>query len=181
MSALELTEAKKHLNITTQGDDTELQNAIDVAEAAIGQRVGPLIPTEVTVRVAGRRSTLALPVTPVISLTAVTMDGAATVVNVADLDVDSDIGLLAYAQPRRFSGGYYTVTYMAGWVDPPPDLLWAVKEMLRHLWTTQRASLSGRPSLTGEQQQEAAVPFGTFSLPNRVLELLEPYMEVAIG
>lgn len=174
MSVLLLPDAKTHLNITVATYDAELQDTIDAAERAIENRVGPLAPRPVTSRVPGGGALL-LPVTPVVSLTSVTSVGRyPTALVVADLLLDREAGVVT--GPARFAASSYEVTYSAGWSVLPDDLLQAVKQMLRHLWESQRRS-SSRP---GSSSPESA-PAPTYLIPNVVAQLLEPYMLPAVG
>lgn len=59
------------------------------------------------------------------------------------------------------------VTYVAGYVTVPADLQHAAMVLVKHLWETQR----------GPQGRVGATPDGSsYSFPNRVLEILAPYM-----
>lgn len=168
MPVLTLDEVTTHLNITTSGHDEELYGFIAAAEAAVAARVGPLEPQAVTSRIPGRRQVLLLPSAPVLSLTSVaTSDGAA--VDVTTLMLDSDAGTVEYADGTRFTASRYDVTYVAGFDYLPDDLSLGIKELVRHLWSTQRGA-AARP---GSAVQEPQGPGYLF--PNRVLELLEPY------
>lgn len=169
MSTVPLADVKAHLNITGTNDDTELQAVIDAAEAAIAKRVGPLAPTSVTVRVDGARAGLALPVTPVVSLTSVTpVNGTALTVG----DLYQANGIITYPTGLTFSAPYgYDVVYVAGYSTLPADLVLAVKEMCRHLWRSQRGSGVRRPG--SGAPEPTATP--TFLFPYVVTSLIEPY------
>lgn len=142
MAVLDLPDAKAHLNITSTTHDAELPLFIAAAEAAVAKRVGPLEPTEVTERVRGGCAALSLSTLPVLEVTEVTDAGGGTV-DVADLYVSD--GLVVREDGGGFASRWYDVTYSAGRaVDAlPADLLQAVKELLRHLWRTQRGAVSG--------------------------------------
>jgi hypothetical protein len=64
-----------------------------------------------------------------------------------------------------------SITYVAGYVNPPMAAKQGVLEIIRHLWQTQRGSMSvmGRP-LGGDELYTTA----TYSLPRRAMELLDP-------
>lgn len=170
MSVLSLANAKTHLNVTTTKDDGEIQALIDAAEAAIAQRVGPLKPTTVTARVSGSTA-LVLPVCPVLSLSTV-VDDAGTAVTLGDLSVDLDAGVVTYLTGARFPT-YFTVVYQAGRNPCPADILLAVKELVRHLWMTQRnpALFPGSSISDGP----ASVPGAAYLMPYRVQELIAPH------
>lgn len=165
MSVLDLADAKAYLNITSSDFDSELQTFIDAAEAAIAQRVGPLSTSSVTKRVPGYAWSLHLPIYPAVSLTSVTPVGGSAL-TLADLYLDQDSGAISYNGGSFFSSAGYDVTYTAGRSPVPADLLMAARELLRHMWTTQRGSRTG-PALD--------IPGLAYSLPNRVLELIAPY------
>ena len=63
------------------------------------------------------------------------------------------------------------VTYVAGFVNPPGAVRQGTLETIRHLWQTQRGSMSvlGR-NLGGDEMYTTP----TYSLPRRVMELLDP-------
>jgi hypothetical protein len=66
------------------------------------------------------------------------------------------------------------VVYLAGRSTVPDDLLFAVKELVRHLWTTQRGGAT-RP---GSQQSDAmsnTLPGAAYVFPFRVEQLLAPH------
>lgn len=169
MSALSLDDAKTHLNITTDTFDFELQGTIDAAEARIAQNVGPLTTKSVTCRVPGG-AVVVLPVAPAVSLTTMTSpDGA--VVDLTTVTLDSTGATIRFTDGiTRFWSTVYDVTYLAGWSTVPDDLLYAVKELVRHLWRTQRGA-GGRPGASGADQQPAG-----YLMPYLVVELLEPYI-----
>lgn len=175
MSALTIDDAKAHLNITGSSTDVELQAMIDAAEAAIVKRVGPLVSTTVTARVySNGYGALMLPTLPVLSLTSVTPVNG-TALSLSDLYLDTTNGLVTDANGCSLLRGWYTVVYAAGRSSVPADLLLAVKELVRHLWTSQRGSGAARPGA-------ATMPDGaSYSLPNRVLELLAPHTSLGIG
>jgi len=167
MSALTLADAKTYLNISAATYDTELQTFIDAAEAAIAQRVGPLTPASVTKRVPGYAWNLHLPVYPAVSLTSVTPVGGSAL-TLSDLHLEPDIGAVSYNGGSFFSSPAYDVVYSAGRSPVPADLLMAVKELLRHLWASQRGG-GPRPGPTTDVQGSA------YLMPYRVLELIAPY------
>ena len=174
MSALTLDAAKAHLNINSSTNDTELQTVIDSAEAQISQTVGPLTPVARDDMVTGG-VLLVLPVSPVVSLSSVATVGAAPeVVDVSGLLVDGPAGLVRALDGSRFCAALYRVTYQAGWASVPADLLFAVKEQVRHLWQTQRGGIRV-PEAGGELVQVG------YAMPNRVLELIAPYRNSVVG
>jgi hypothetical protein len=172
MSVLDLASVRTHLNLVATTYDAELQSVIDAAEAAIGQRVGPLAPTSTTARVRGGGSMLVLPVSPAVSLTSVT-PADSTALTLADLYLDTGAGLVTYESGATFSARHYTVVYQAGRATCPADLKLAVKELVRHLWTTQRGP-TARAGLAAEMTSNS-VPGAAYAFPFRVEQLLAPH------
>lgn len=179
MSAISLTEAKTHLNITVATYDVELQTFIDAAEAAIGKRVGPLVVESVTERVRGAGGALVLNRLPVVELTTVTSN-VGDDLTVGDLFVAAS-GVVEYAETGSFPAAAYTVSYEAGWGavtedvwDGPADLRQATLELLRHFWLTQRGSGS-RPGAPASTELSNTLPGAVYALPFRVEQLLVPY------
>lgn len=64
-----------------------------------------------------------------------------------------------------------SVTYVAGYANPPMSAKQGVLEIIRHLWTSQRGAMNvmGR-QLTGDELYSTP----TYSLPRRAMELLDP-------
>lgn len=177
MSTLLLADAKSYLNITSATHDVELQEFIDTAESAIAKRCGPLASTVTTRRVRGG-SALVLPVTPVIDLTSVTDVVSGATETIADLLVTPG-GVVERLHGGGFTARWYDVVYNAGRASVPDDLLLGVKELLRHLWETQRGT-----SRTASPRSDAAsntVPGAAYLFPFRVEQLIEPYVQPGIA
>jgi hypothetical protein len=76
------------------------------------------------------------------------------------------------------SYGYWTagmnnvsITYVAGYANPPMSAKQGVLEILRHLWQTQRGSINVMSrSNSGDELYSSP----TYSLPRRAMELLDP-------
>lgn len=178
MSVLTLADAKAHLGLTQAVNDVELQRHIDAAEAAIGARVGPLTPTSKTVRVPGGNALLLPP--PVISVTTIVPIGPGNPgpLDVSALAIDPNAGIVyRYDSVPLTSWRWLAVTYQAGWASVPPDLLHAVREMVRHLWASQR----GGGTRPGAQASPTPVPGAAFAFPWFVSELLEPYLQAGVA
>lgn len=76
------------------------------------------------------------------------------------------------------SYGYWTqgmnnvsITYVAGYVNPPMSAKQGVLEIIRHLWQTQRGAINVM-SRTNSGDELYNSP--TYSLPRRAMELLDP-------
>lgn len=198
MSVLALADAKTHLNITGATSDAELQTFIDAAESAIARRIGPLESTSTTARLRGQRAALVVPKLPAGALVSLT-PGNGTALDVELLELKPS-GVLQYADlVGSFPAAVYVVEYEVGWgvleaVDPdaeeltytwdgPADILLAVKEMVRHLWATQRAGSEGgtrRPGSQGAPGLANTLPGAAYTLPIRVSQLIEPYVPLGV-
>jgi hypothetical protein len=178
-----LEDAKAHVNKTTTTDDAELQRMLDAAMARISYEVGPLSPkTFVEEHIDDAPFILR-------------KQPAQTFTAIAETPLYRAYGMpptAPYPSTWRLIGGvlhrtsgwspYFqtvaTITYTAGWNPLPEDIRQAVLELTRHLWSTQqgsRASSSSGPPMRGSQEQIMAGM--SYTLPNRVKELLEPYRQ----
>lgn len=178
MTVLDLAAAKDHLGITGTGFDEKLTAMINAAEAAIAERVGPLEPTSRTVRVGPSNQYLFVP-SPAVSLTSV-VDQDGTAVEVSSLHLDSRTGIVTANNGSNFTGRWFDVTYLAGRNPCPADLVLAVKEMVRHLWDTQRGP-TRRPGSTASDTTSNTIPGAAYLLPFRVSELIAPYRPALVG
>jgi hypothetical protein len=172
---LSLADAKKHLNKTSTTDDDEIRSWVESITAGIEGLCGPVIVRTVTERHDGRRVPfICLRHTPILSVTSVVaiLTGGTTY-TVADLDIDTETGVV-----QRKDGGTLTgplrVTYSAGRRIVPAAISSAARIILQHLWRTQQGP--GRPQMgTGDfDVTEPIAGFG-YAIPNRALQLLEPY------
>ena len=173
MSVVTLAQVKTHLNLTVSTHDGELQGLIDAAEAAIGERVGPLVATVETARVRGCHTALMLPAIPAVSLTSVTPVGGGAL-TLDDLHLSGASGVVRWESGGAFSATWYDVVYTSGRAECPNDLKLAVKELVRHIWMTQRGA-TVRP---GSAQSEAAantLPGAAYIFPFRVEQLIAPH------
>lgn len=173
MTVLSLEDAKVHLNISGTTSDAELKAMIAAATAAIAERVGPLEPVERTVRVTPSYKALAVP-SPAANLTTVT-DSNGTSLTVADLYLDKRPGLITYGDGQAFTANWYDVTYDYGRDPCPPDLVLAVMEMVRHLWTSSQRGPGRRPGSTAGDETANTIPGAAYLLPFRVSELIAPH------
>lgn len=177
MSVLTLALAKTHLNITSVVNDAELQTFIDAVEGAVAIKCGPLAPVAVTQRIKSAGGPmLLLRATPVISLTSVTPVGG-TAYDVTLMELDGSAGVVEWLSGAWFAPGWYSVVTSTGRATVTADLLLGVKELLRHVWDTQRGP-GGRP---GSRQSDALsdkILASAYMWPNRVTELLAPYIQV---
>jgi hypothetical protein len=179
MSVLTLADAKTHLNEQTSANDVELQSFVDAAEAAIAAQIGPLTPTAKTERVRGGR-VLLVSTLPISTLTSVTPVFGSPL-DASFLYIDANAGIVSY-YASWFPLPYYDVAYTAGRAVSSsafPDIYQGIKELVRHLWMTQRGSASAAARYSGHGtalDTVSPVPGSAYSWPTRVTELLAPYL-----
>lgn len=173
MAVLSLTDAKIHLNITVATFDAELTAFIAAAESAIGKKVGPLEAVARTVRVRPvGRALIVRP--PLATLTSVT-DSSGVALTVANLHFATASGVITYSDGQSFTARWYDVVHTHGWASCPSDLVLAVKELVRHLFDTQRGP-ARRPGSTASDTVANTVPGAPYVFPFRVTQLLAPYV-----
>jgi hypothetical protein len=176
MSVLALADARAYLNIAGTDRDVDLALVIAAAEAVITKKCGPLTSVAVTERVRGGGPGLVLRQTPVVSLTSVTPVGGSAY-TLADLDLDTSAGVIEWGSGTSFASGRYDVVYQAGRSTCPDDLLMAIRELVRHLWRTQRGP-TRRPGSEPSESVSNTVPGAAYVLPFRVVELITPHVQV---
>ena len=178
MALLTLAEAKAQLDIETATHDTELQVYIDGLTTAIEAHVGPVENRSVTETVDSRGPRMALMQVPVVSLTSLTpvLNGGAAVA-VADLHLDGPTGIIRRLDGAYFCGGPWTAVYTAGRGSVPATIKLAALILLQHLWRTQYGASRGLSGIGGGDDFSVTepVPGWGYAVPNRVLQLLEPY------
>lgn len=178
MALLTLAEAKAQLDIESGTSDDELEAYINALTAVIEGVVGPVETREITETVTGRGPTLCLHQTPVVALTSLTpvLDDGITQ-DVTGLHVDPLSGVVRRKDGGQFYGGPWTAVYTAGRGAIPPTINLAARILLQHLWRTQYGASRGLGSIGGGDDYDVTQPvpgFG-YAVPNRVLELLQPY------
>lgn len=163
---VELSEAKAFLNIDTATFDAELPYYITSASQMIVNEIGPVNPEpRLQTFPSGQVLTLALRSFPVVAVSSVTVGGSAlapTAYTVSETD-----GLIA--SPTGFGSGPVIVTYSAGRATIAADIRHAALLLVRHLWSTQRGG-----AVRGSSEPQ---PGSSYSMPNRVLEILSAYMQ----
>jgi hypothetical protein len=181
VTVLPLQDAKDMLNIPQSNTsyDAEIQVWVDTIHASLEKLTGgPIINRSITefVKVGHGYRSLTLRLRPVVSITSITDNATGTALPVTDLDIDTNSGIVRRKLQLPFwaRGPFYTVVYTAGWgVPTPPAFNGAARIILDHLWKTQHGP-SMRPTLAGE---DLTVDFGLgFSVPNRAIELVAPYI-----
>lgn len=177
MALLSLADAKAQLNLTATRDDAELQVYVDAVTAVIERHTGPVITRPVTEVVRGRGMALVLTQTPVVALVSLTpLVAGGPVIGPDDVWVDEATGAVYRVDGARWTGGPWRAAYTAGRGDTvPPTINLAARILIQHLWRTQRPT---RGTLAGggdDMSSADAVPGWGYAIPNRVLQLLEPY------
>ena len=178
MALLTLAEAKAQLDIDGSGDDIELQVYVDALTAAIERHVGPVAIRTVTETVNGHGPMLTLAQAPVASLTSLApLTAAGTAIAVEDVYIDPDSGVIRRVDGAGFYGGPWTAVYAAGRGTVPPTINLAARILLQHLWRTQYGASRGMSSIGGGDDYSVTEPVAGwgYAIPNRVLQLLEPY------
>jgi hypothetical protein len=170
-----LADAKAHLNITVATHDEELRGFIESATSVVEFFAGPVVRRTVS-EVHGGGPLLALSKTPAISLTSVAalLDGGASY-TVADLDLDGSTGIV-----RRKNGSTFTgplrISYVVGRAIVPAPITHAARELIKHFWRTQLGSqFTSRASSRDADDYSEPIPGLGYSIPNRVIELLQPF------
>lgn len=176
-------EALEFLNIpAASANENEIRRFIDastdLAETYVGQVLGRRTFTNELYD--GGTEFIRIRNPKAISITSVTENGMA---------VSASNYVLDYTGQRLYrigsgtlyatnSYGYWTqgmnnvsITYVAGYVNPPMSAKQGVLEILRHLWQTQRGAINVM-SRTNSGDELYSTP--TYSLPRRAMELLDP-------
>jgi hypothetical protein len=68
------------------------------------------------------------------------------------------------------------VVYSAGRASCPADLLLAVRELVRHIWETQRGG-TRRPGSSASSETANTIAGAAYLFPFRVEQLLAPYIQ----
>ncbi|MER8004985.1 hypothetical protein [Streptomyces sp. NPDC094149] len=170
-----LADAKKKLDIpaTSTADDAELREFIEATTFAVEYFVGPVARRTVQQVVTGNRDALVLHTTPVIALTSVTaVQSWQMAIDLADLDVDTNTGVVRRNDSLCFPVGDYRLVYTAGRQLVPANVELAGKLILQHLWRTNFGAARG-PSVSDDFLATEQVPGFGYAIPNRALQLLQ--------
>lgn len=169
-----LDEVKAHLNMTGATYDDELMAFMMAATELVEDKAGHTVRREFTDRIRRDGNYLRLPRVPVLQVTSVTSIWAGgPAYATADLIVDGAAGRVYPADGTWFTGGPWDVTYKAGRTAALEKHLHAFKDLVRHLWETQRGPAPS--GVLGGGTEEYVTSFGlAFTYPRRVLESLGP-------
>jgi hypothetical protein len=176
-------EVLEFLNIpTASANENEVRRFIDastdLAETYVGQVLGRRTFTNELYD--GGTEFIRIRNPKAISITSVTENGLA---------ISASNYVLDYTGQRLYrigsgtlyatnSYGYWTqgmnnvsITYVAGYVNPPMSAKQGVLEIIRHLWQTQRGAIN---VMSRTQSGDELYSTPTYSLPRRAMELLDP-------
>jgi hypothetical protein len=177
-------DALAHLGSPTlsSAQTEQLRATILAATRVCGSYIGRTLARESATEVySGGKGAIALRRTPVISVTSVTESG--TALTGSDWVLDT-VGWLLHrgstTSASRWAAGRanVSVTYVAGYADPPADVRLAVLREVEHLW--QRTQQAPHPALAAEAFDEFMMRDG--SSPSRLVRtLLDPHKAVGIA
>lgn len=179
ISIVSTAEVKQHLNKVKDTDDDELGAYLMAATELVEDKVGICVPRQFTWRVSEGRWQLVVPYRPLISVQSVASvwKGGPSWTDPGDgsvLACDAEAGIVYQPSQMDFWWGPWDVQMTAGRQVIEERWVHAAKEQIRHLWETQRGSMP--PALLQGEEVFTATSGWTFSVPRRVLELLETDM-----
>ncbi|MCX3064207.1 head-tail connector protein [Streptomyces beihaiensis] len=172
VAIVSLADAKAQLNEASNVDDDELRGYVTGASLAVERELGTIVARRPFSerRTADSDGQILLSNVPVLAVTgAVSADGTTTWA-AADLDVDTDTGLVTAVAGAAPLAGDVDCTYTAGLRIVPDDYQLATSIIIQHLWETQRGRSGAVPG--GSTEPEYMSGRG-FALPRRALELLD--------
>ncbi|MER5892281.1 head-tail connector protein [Streptomyces sp. NPDC001876] len=174
MALLTLAEAKAQLDIESNTDDEELQAYIDSLTAVIERYTGPVETREFSEMIEGHKVSMCLTHIPAVALVSVVPTlPTGDPLNLDDMLLDAPKGIV-WHKTGSFAGTLWTVKYTAGRSAIPATINLAARMLLAHLWRTQYGAARGGSGSDDYSVTEPIPGFG-YAIPNRVLELLEPY------
>jgi len=180
IAIISIAEAMQHLNMTSPPKDggNELRRFIMGASQLVENKVGYIVRRSFTDLISeggrGNRS-LIMPRRPILTVASVSsVWPGGPVVAGADLNWDGEAGIIWQKTGIPFWWGPWNVVYTVGRAELPEPWEQAAKEQLRHLWQTQRGAQA--PAVLQGEETFTATTGWSFSVPRRVLELLEEDM-----
>jgi uncharacterized phiE125 gp8 family phage protein len=182
ISIVSMRDVKQHLNKISRADDDELARYLMAATELVEVKSGKtLVPRRERWRVDGTMDstamTLVLPFRPIMQVVSVT--SVPTGQEWGPLDWDAEAGLVYQAgMLTPFAFGPWDVEALAGVSVVEERFTHACLEQVRHLWETQRGSQP--PALLQGEEVFTATSGWSFSVPRRVLELIEQDMVPSI-
>jgi hypothetical protein len=177
-SIVSMAEMKDHLNKSRvkAGSDDEMAAFMMAATELVEDKIGICVPRQFTDRVSEGRLQLVVPNRPILSVQSVTSQwaGGPSWADPGDgtvLAADSEAGLIYQPSMMEFWWGPWDAVYTCGRAEIREPWIHAAKEQCRHLWETQRGSMA--PALLQGEEVFSSTQGFSFSVPRRVLELLE--------
>jgi hypothetical protein len=184
ISIVSIDEVKDHLNIssTITTNDLELYRFVDAATEMAQNYTGTILGRQTFTNEVydGNQQTLRLLHPRAISIISVVENGITLGATDYALDYTGQrldrVTSGSLNEPNFFGiwapgARNITVSYVAGYVNPHPQAKQGVLEIVRHLWQTQRGSMN---VITRNQNGDDFYSGSTFSMPRRVMELLDP-------
>jgi hypothetical protein len=173
---------KLNLDPTYVADDAELDLFILVATDIIEDKVGNVVVRTVTTHADSDQQSLWLTELPVVSLISILPEltfGVSYPVSLVKI-IDAEHGQVARLDGFPFVGGPFLVTYQTGRPVVKASITHGAKEIITHLWETQRGGLSVRSSGPGPESDDEIYAFRgkEYTVPRRVLELLQPSVQI---
>ena len=184
MGIVSLSDVKNHLNYTSSetSDDVELRRIMDVAQDMAENFTGVVLGRETFTAELhdGGDSYIKLNNPFALSVASVLETGVTLDSSLYTLDSTGQ-RLLRISTPQGWTSTVYgfwapgvkniSVTYTAGFVEPPYDAAQGVLEIIRHLWQTQRGAYfqSG-----GSLPEDINTSGMSYSMPLRAQMLLAP-------
>lgn len=184
LGIVSLDEVKAHLNIPTANttNDEEIRRFMDAASDLAENYVGCILGRKsfANEKYSGNTDIIRLRNPRAISITSVYENGV--LLDSVAYVLDPTGQRLTRVTTGSLSGPNYfgiwapgaeniVVSYVAGFVNPPPAAKQGVLEIIRHLWQTQR----GPSAVVGRNQSgDDFYQTPTYSLPRRAMELLDP-------
>lgn len=191
---LSLEDAKQALNKSGLGttDDAEIEVYIAAITRTIEKYIGPVNPRTVT-----DRRLNAMPDGSVwvrtrppldrqlamLTVTSLTSAGG-TVYSPLVADIDAVNGIIYPTSTSYYYGGPYTAVYRVGLSGVPEDISLAARQVLIHLWRTQRGpGAVGGSRVIGASLDEGAIGAEAFAYAKSygVLEMLNPYRQASVA
>jgi hypothetical protein len=175
VALLTLDEAKTQLDIDSTAHDAELTLYIEALTPVIESYIGPVEDQTFTEQADAHGGVVCLNQTPVLAITSMAPALTGGQAYTPDLlHVDSGSGVVRLLSGGSLYGGPWTITYTAGRGEVPATVKLAALILLQHLWRTQNGAARGASPADDYAVTEPVPGFG-YAVPNRVLQLLEPY------
>jgi len=176
---ISLAVAKRHLNmdpaITT--DDDELLDFILAATDIIESKVGAVVVRPITRERHNAGGSLWLRNLPVVTVTSILPWLTFGVgYSVAQVTWDNESGRVERLDGYPFVGGPFSVNYTAGRPVVTASITLGAKQIIEHLWETQRGGMTFAGAGPGPAEDDVmfAIRGKEYTVPRRVLEALAP-------